>query len=164
MAAQDGSGAELMVARVRNVRNKAIATTGFPEVDDLLATLEPKLQRKALRKGTRAGAKAVMQLAKSLVPIGEGVLQQALTVRTAKGTGRGRLRRGTFGHMVTHRDTGADDPFYARFPEFGTVHWEGDSYIRPALYNSKGQVLSEARRAMIAGVKEIAAKAKKGPR
>lgn len=147
-----------------NVKGKAIATTGFPEVDNLLATLEPKLQKKALRKGTRAGAKAVMQLAKQLVPIGETqVLQTTLTVRTAKGTGRGRFRRGTFGHMVTHRDTGVDDPHYAHFAEFGTIYWEGDAYIRPALYNSKTKVLSEARRAMIAGVNEIAAKAKTGP-
>ena len=64
--------------------------------------------------------------------------------------------------MVTHRDTGADDPHYSHFVEFGTVNWPGgDSYIRPALYNSKDQVLAASRHAMINGVLEIARKAKK---
>lgn len=139
---------------------KNIITTGFREVDNLLATLEPKLQKKAIRKGTRAGAKAVLQKTLELVPIDTGTLHDTMKVRTAVGTGRGRLRRGNFGHMVTHVDRGADDPFYAHFVEFGTVKWEGDRYIRPALYDSKKEVLAEVRKELIKGVNEIAAKAR----
>lgn len=155
-----------------NVKGKSIITTGFPEVDNLLATLEVKLQRKAIRKGTRAGAKIVLQRAKQLVPFGQddgGTLERTLTVRTAKrvvdsGTGKARkLKRGEeFGHEVTHRDTGSDDPFYAHFVEFGTVIWEGNQYIRPALYDTTSKVLAASRKAMIDGVNEIVNKARKG--
>lgn len=152
------------MAKVRNVKTKSIITTGFPEVDNLLATLEPKLQKKAIRKGTRAGAKAVLVIAKRLVPIGEddgGTLQDTLTVRTSGGTGKGKLPRGTLGHMVTHRETGDEDPWYSHFVEFGTVKWVGDPYIRNALYDTKREILAVSRKAIIAGVNEIAAKAKK---
>lgn len=149
------------MAKVRNVKTKNIITTGFPEVDNLLATLEPKLQRKAIRKGLRAGAKLVRERAIALVPYDEGVLQDTLVVRSPKGTARRKLPRGTLGISVTHRTTGDDDPFYAIWVEFGTVKWVGDPYIRPALYDRKVEILAASRRAIIAGVNEIAAKAKK---
>ena len=88
-------------------------------------------------------------------------MQDTLLVRTSGGTGKGKLPRGTLGHMVTHRDTGDEDPFYAVFVEFGTVKWQGDPYIREALYDQKREILAVSRKAMIAGVNEIAAKANK---
>ena len=169
MAAQDGGGSELMP--------EAIITTGFADVDNLLATLEVKLQRKAIRKGTRAGAKVVLPKAKSNVPHGEtGLLESTLTVRVAKevvdesGKFRRKLKRGKeFGHMVTHREGGAGggnpkrpgDPYYSHFVEFGTVFQDEHSYIRRALYDSTDQVLAASRKAIIEGVNEIARKAKK---
>ena len=147
---------------------KNIITTGFPEVDNLLATLEDKLQRGPIRKGTRAGAHVVLPKAKAWVPHDRGVLESTLTVRVANrvldesGKGTRKLKRGEeFGHKVTHRDTGADDPYYSHFVEFGTKFREADSYIRRALYDSTDQVLAASRKAMITGVKEIARKAKK---
>lgn len=154
---------------VQNVRSKAIITTGFPEVDNLLKTLEPKLQKKALRKGTRAGAKVVEQRARALVPHGDsGLLSETLTVRTAKvGPYFKKLKRSEIGHTVWHvqrgGDTGGeDDPFYSVFVEYGTKFFRGDPYIKPALFDSKPRVLAEVRKAIIAGVDEIARKAKKG--
>ena len=138
----------------------SIIMTGDKEVDRLLATLEPKLQKKAIRKGTREGAKVVLERARSLVPVDTGTLLDTMTVRSAVGTGRGRLRRGTIGHMVTHRETGAEDPFYAHFVEFGTRVWQGDRYIRPALYDSAKQVVGASRKAIREGVEEIARKAR----
>ncbi len=171
MAAQDGGRSELMATLKpsANITNKSIITTGFPEVDNLLATLEDKLQKKAIRKGTRAGAKVVLNRSKSLVPHGEtGVLQSTLTVRVASrvvdesGKFLRKLKRGKeFGHMVTHRDTGDDDPYYSHFVEFGTVSQDEQGYIRQALWNSSEQVLSSARHALINGVLEIGLKAKK---
>ncbi len=142
---------------VRNVRTKAIITTGFPEVDDSLKTLDTKLQKKAIRKGTRRGAKEVHKAALQLVPIDTGTLQDTLTVRTAGGK-ENKLPRGTLGHTVVHRTTGAEDPFYSKFVEFGTVKWEGDRYIRIALYDNERQVLSAVRQEIVRGVNEIAAK------
>ena len=160
---------ELMGAFIANINSKSIITTGFPEVDDLLATLEKKLQRKAISKGTRAGAKVVAARARRFVPHDTGLLERTLTVRTAKRvvdsvTGKARkLKRGKeFGHEVTHRDTGSDDPFYSHFVEFGTVKWEGDPYIIPALFDSSSKVLAASRKAIIDGVAEIAKKARKG--
>lgn len=142
---------------VANVRSKAIITTGFPQVDNLLATLEPKLQKKAIRKGTRRGAKEVFKDALQLVPVDFGTLHDTLAVRTAGGK-ENKLPRGTLGHTVVHRTTGAEDPFYSRFVEFGTVKWEGDRYIRIALYDNEKRVLSAVRQEMVRGVNEIAAK------
>jgi len=146
---------------------EAIITTGFAEVDNLLATLEVKLQRKAIRKGTRAGAKVVLPKAKARVPVDSGFLESTLTVRVANrvldenGGGARRLKRGKeFGHQVTHK-TGTGNPFYAHFPEFGTIWQEPQHYIVGALYDSTDQVLAASRKAIIDGVKEIAAKAKK---
>lgn len=151
-----------------NVRTKNIITTGFPEVDNLLATVEPKLQRKAIRKGTRAGAKVVLPKARSFVPHDTGLLESTLTVRVANrvvdeaGGGVRKLKRGKeFGHQVTHRRTGEGDPYYSHFVEFGTVFREADSYLRRALYESRREVLAASRKAIIAGVQEIAARAKK---
>ena len=148
---------------------EAIITTGFSEVDNLLATLEVKLQKKAIRKGTRSGAKVVLPKAKSYVPHGDtGVLESTLTVRVANrvvdenGGGARKLKRGKeFGHQVTHRDTGADDPYYSHFVEFGTKFQDAHAYIRRSLYDSTDQILAASRKAIIDGVNEIAAKAKK---
>lgn len=159
-----------------NVKTKNIITTGFPEVDDLLATLEDKLQKKAIRKGTRAGARVVLPKAKANVPHGlTGLLESTLTVRVAKevvdesGKFRRKLKRGKeFGHMVTHRQGSSGgnpkapgDPYYSHFVEFGTKFQDEHSYIRRALYDSTDQVLAASRKAIIDGVKEILAKAKK---
>lgn len=149
MAAQDGGGKGLMA--------KAVVTTGFPEVDHLLKTLENKLKRKAIRKGTRAGAKIVVARARALVPVDTGLLESTLTVRAAK-----KVERGNIGHSVTHRQSWKEDPFYAHFVEFGTVRWPGGSpYIRPALYDSRTKVVAVARAAMKTGVDEISANARK---
>ena len=85
----------------------------------------------------------------------------SMIVKTAGGRGSGKLPRGTLGHTVTHKTTGAEDPFYAHFVEFGTQKWQGDRYIRLALYASDKEVLATSRKAIIAGVDEIARKAKK---
>jgi HK97 gp10 family phage protein len=157
-------------------RKKAIITTGFPEVDNLLATLETKLQKKAIRKGTRAGAKVVLAKAQAGVPIGDsGLLSETMVVRAAKVRAYDKkLRRWEIGHTVMHLgkkasvltpDNGSGrkrelDPFYSVFVEYGTRKWEGDQYIRPALLESKNAVLSAVRQEIVKGVNEIAAKAR----
>ncbi len=136
-----------------------IILTGDKQVDRMLATLEPKLQKKAIRKGTREGAKIVLQRAKQLVPVDEGTLLRSMSVRTAKREGGQRLPRGTMGHSVQHvQRKGKGDPFYAHFVEFGTVKWEGHKYIRKALYDSRDQIVKANQEAIRAGVLEIAAK------
>ena len=136
---------------------QAVFLTGDKEVDRMLRTLEVKLQRKAFRVGTRAGAKIVLERAKRKVPVDTGTLEDTMTVRAAKGTGKRKFRRGLeFGHTVTHRDTGAEDPFYAHFVEFGTDKWKGKRYIRPALYDSEAEVKAEVIRAIKAALPAIA--------
>ncbi len=152
-------------------RKRAIITTGFPEVDNLLATLEVKLQIKALKKGTRAGTKVVEQRARALVPQGDtGLLLRTLKVRAAKfGTYDRKLKKFEIGHTVIHVEPGGgggsggeDDPFYSIWVEWKTKFHPAQPYIKPALFDSKPRVLAEVRKAIIAGVDEIARKAKKG--
>jgi HK97 gp10 family phage protein len=138
-----------------------LTLTGDKEIDAMLKTLEAKDMPKALRKGTRAGAKVVLEDARRLVPIDTGTLQDTLVVRTAKGRSGKRLPRGTFGHAVTHKDTGAEDPFYAHFVEFGTVKWDGDRYIRQALYDNEDRVRRTNRQEIARAVDAIAAKTKR---
>lgn len=136
-----------------------ITLTGDKQVDSMLATLEPKLQKKAIKKGTREGAKLALQQAKRLVPIDTKTLLRSMTVRTAKREGGQRLSRGLSGHAVVHvQRKGKGDPFYAHFVEFGTKKWHGHRYIRKALYDSQSAIVKANRDAIKEGVIEIARK------
>lgn len=154
---------------------------GDEQLDKMLRTLEPKLQKKAIAKGTRAGAKKVLLKSRSYVPKGDTLtLLKTLSVRAAKRDKGQRLSKGYQGHTVTHaakksvtaaargRGLGgkkgkyAGDPYYSIWQQWGASGRPGTEYLSNALYQSKGEVLSESRKAIATGVNEIAAKQRKG--
>ena len=144
----------------------SIVMTGDRQVDKMLATLLPKLQKKAIRKGTREGAKVVLNTAKSRVPVDEGNLLRTLKVRAAQKdpTTRKPIKRGDIGHSVTHVGPkgeigrGTNDPFYSQFVEYGTVVIDPSRYLRSSLYDNQREVTRQSQKAIARGVEEIARK------
>ena len=124
--------------------------TGDRALNRLLETLPDKVQRKYARLGTRAGAKIVMEEAKSLVPVDEGVLYETLTVRTAKGPHGRRLQKGEVGHAVTHREP--EESFHSLFVGFGTRWMDRDDYMIEALFGKQPEAVAASRKAIKFGV------------
>lgn len=126
-----------------------VIVTGDKELDRLLASLTPKLQKKLSRQATRKSAKdIVLPEAKARVPEDTGDLADSLVVRAVKRS------RGKIGHMVTTKDGFyKGDQFYGAFIEFGTKerkHKSGKpvgqirphefSYLRPAIYDNEERI------------------------
>ena len=133
-----------------------ISVSGLKPIDNMFKTLEPKLQKKALRKGTRDAAKVVLEKAKSRVPVDEGNLLRTMKVRSAQKdpTTRRPLKRGEIGHAVTHvapkgeYGRGSLDPFYSQFVEYGTVVIDATRYLRSSLYDSRKQIVVANQKAL----------------
>jgi len=100
----------------------SVIVTGDKSLDRALATLEPKLQEKGIRKATRAAAKNVLDDVRRRVPKGKTLaLQKSLKVRTARRGNGKRFPRHVMGHAVSTREgLFAGRTFYGGFLEFGT--------------------------------------------
>ena len=61
--------------------NQAIIVTGVKELDRALRNLEPKMQKKAIKKATRVAAKKVLAKTRSLTPKETGAMAKAFGVR-----------------------------------------------------------------------------------
>lgn len=120
----------------------SLMLTGDKALDKKLRELPTKLQKKAIRTATREAAKRVLEEAKRLVPVDEGLLEKSLVVRAAtRGARDRRLGRGVFGHTVTTREgLFQGETFYGGFVEFGTKKWEGDAFLVPALFGTEREV------------------------
>jgi len=151
--------------------NVSIIQTGDKELDALLATMTPQMQKKAIRTATRDGAKFVLRVAKRLVPVDEGDLERSLTVRTAKGNRGKRLDKFTLGHAVSTREgMFQGGQFYGGFIEYGTKQRqtvesenrgriEEDSFMRQALFTSRRQIEALFKRKIKQAANTIKAKA-----
>ena len=131
---------------------KAFQITGVEELDAKLAGMDNTLKKKALRKGSRAGAKIVQQDAIKLVPHDTGELERSLKVRAMKRT-RSKRNRDRVGHSVITGNEAAGasnflrgDYHYGLYQEFGWIHYkdkqfkEGSPFLRPALWGNQHQV------------------------
>lgn len=95
-----------------------VSFTGIKELDDKFATMNESLQKKALRKATRAVAKMVLAEAKAEVRHDTGFLERSLKVKAKK---RSRKYPQTVGLTVGFEDDlFKGDTYYAGFLEFGT--------------------------------------------
>lgn len=93
----------------------SFVATGIEAIDRRLSQLEPKLQKKVIRKAQRAGAKDVLQTAKALAPVKSGRLKKNLKIRSIKRTkGQIGLDIGTASKDFT------GDEFYSSFLIYGT--------------------------------------------
>ena len=151
-------------------RAATMSVSGNKAIDLMFSTLEPKLKRKALRKGTRAGAKVVLEKAKIRVPVDEGNLLRTMKVRAAQRdpTTRRPLQRGEVGHAVTHvapkgeYGRGSLDPFYSQFVEYGTEVIDPSRYLRSSLYDSAIQIVKANQREILKEIPIIAREARFG--
>lgn len=148
----------------------SVSLTGDKQVDMMFRTLETKVKKKVLRKGTREAAKQVLEKAKTRVPVDEGNLLRTLKVRTAQkdATTRRPLKRGEIGHSVTHVapkgefGRGSLDPFYSQFVEYGTVVIDPVRYLRSSLYDSQRQIVETNKKVLRQEIPKIAAEARRG--
>lgn len=158
--------------------------TGDKQLDRFLRSLPLKLQKKGVRKATRASAKIVLADAQRRAPRDTGHLANSLVVRTAKGSRGRRMPRGTFGHSVQTRGGTMfyGDEYYAGFVEYGTKQRrmktktggkitsagfltqglnrgrvEAQPFMRPALYENKRVIRTVFKRLLGIALREIAA-------
>lgn len=115
-----------------------VKVSGLPDLKRELASLVPKLRKRALRNALAAGARVVQREARAGTPVisasalavrkgyrTPGTVRKAISVRTSKLA----RRAGDVGVFVNVRPAKAGargarnpkDPFYWRFLEFGTL-------------------------------------------
>ena len=95
-------------------RDVTVTIAGTRELAAVLKSIPEKEAAKAIRKGTRAGQKAIARVAKRRAPKRTGAMARAVKVRAMK------RRRHRFGHVVVVGDkTFTGDTFYGGFQEFG---------------------------------------------
>lgn len=81
-----------------------------------LRSLEPKLEKKILRKATRAGAKVIAKAAKARAPKLSGLTARAIKVRAAK---RSRKRKSITTLVQNREGDYKGKTYYAAFQEYG---------------------------------------------
>jgi len=147
--------------------------TGLHVLDKALATLEPKLQKKAIRKAARTAAKMILHRAKQLVPVDYGDLSESLKVKSITNL-KGKRHR--IGYMVVAGEgMFIGDVFYGGFVETGTKEryhknkkyvgaMEETSYLRRPLYEMKEAVQQRFLLELDYGIREQASKARAATR
>lgn len=87
---------------------------GLADLQKALDTLPAKIEANILRSALRAGAKVILEEAKSRVPVKTGLLRDGLKVRTG-------LKKGKATATIS---TGGKHGFIAKFMEFGVATHE----------------------------------------
>ena len=99
---------------------------GLNELGRNLSALEPKVARKAFRKGMRAGAQVIANEAKATAPVLTGRLKRAIRVRSLRARGDE-----TVAAQVTTRAKSANAP-HAPLVEGGTKFARARPFLGPA--------------------------------
>ncbi len=133
-----------------------IRLLGVPQLAAEFKALESKIQKKALRKGLRAGAKIIQRAAKANAPKGEtGNLRKFIKLKADK---RSRSRLGIRVRTGTRQqlDIPANDPvYYPGIVEYGSKDRPPQPYMRPAFNTSKGGAKREIIKAIRAFISTI---------
>lgn len=125
---------------------------GLSPVLDKLKGLSLRLQKKALRKGVRAGANIFRDAARANVPVETGLTKRnIITQVSAKKdsvTGRVGVRGGG-------KNSG-NNPFYWRFVELGFYHKNSGQHIKakPFMRNAQSQNIDKATNAVSEAVRQ----------
>lgn len=110
-------------------------TVDIREVTRALKELEPKVQKKIVKKAMRKGMKIVQQSAKDHAPVETGTTKDAIKVRAAK------LGRKSIGIDVrVGEGEYKGETYYAAFLEYGTSKMEPKPFMRTAYDTKKDQV------------------------
>jgi len=113
-----------------------VTVKGVDKVNKKLDSLKKKVLKKAIRKGSRAGAKIVQSKARDLAPVKTGALKKGLKVRALP-----RSRR-YVGTMVRLADTG--EVFYGAFVDLGTHRIEARHFLKQAADDEKERAINTA--------------------
>lgn len=135
---------------------------GFEEVTRVFETLEPKLQKKALRPALRAGAKVIQKDAKRRAHKRSGLNARWIKVKSLK---RSRKSIGVSIQTGTREQLGipaSDRGYYPFSEEFGTRTNAPHPYMKPALVTKReeatkavGDELGKRQNKIIAGMKKV---------
>lgn len=146
-----------------------VQITGFKKLRNNINRLEKGLQRRVYNRAVRAGGKIVVATAKSAVPKRTGRLAASLVYRASS-----KPSKGLFGVKITvkgnaaaggrtsqRRGVGAvyrPDAVerYYRFVETGTKYHAAKPFLKPALQNQSGAVLSAIKRELESGLEREA--------
>jgi HK97 gp10 family phage protein len=141
-------------------RNGLVVVTGVPAIDRRLKTLEPKVQRKYVRKSIRSGLKVVAAGVKAEAPAVTGATRRAVKVRAVKQRRRGAIEmevRIAADETTVKVSAGTGKrAFIPAIVEFGRKGVEPDPFARRA-YEAKGDLARDiAQRELVAGVEKEA--------
>lgn len=122
-----------------------VILTGVKQIDKKLKTLEPKLQKKVLRKAMRTGMKDIQQEIKARIPKDTGETAKSIKVRS------GKARRGDIKIEVRSQD----DNFVAKFLEYGTSNMAARPTFRPVFDEMGEQARKKTENEILKGLDEI---------
>ena len=92
----------------------AVTIVGAKELQRILKNIPKKVAIKAIKKGSKEGAKIIQRRAKSLAPRKTGQTRKAVKARMMK---RSRVRVGAI--IIVGAGDYKDDEYYASFQEYG---------------------------------------------
>lgn len=144
---------------------------GLRELSQLMQKLPVEVARKHLVKGLKAGAKPVRDEAEARAPVLKepdprrraGTLKRNIRIATVRQTDHDaavkvgvrklgakaitafKFKQWKAGRGIVGGAFNPDDPFYARFVEFGTSKMGAQPFLRPALYAQKETAIERMR-------------------
>lgn len=126
--------------------NNAVILTGVKEIDRKLKTLEPKLQKKVLRKAMRAGMKGIQQEIKARMPKDSGETARGVKTRAGKNQKRG---------SISIEVRSQDDNYIAKWLEFGTSKMAARPTFRPVFDEKGDEARAKTEREILKGIDGI---------
>lgn len=120
------------------------AVRGAKELEALLKRLPPKVAKRVVNNGLRAGARVIRDEAKARVPKLTGQLEKGIVVATVKG----EVKVG-FKPPVSRR---------AHFTEYGTETQPAQPFMRPAIDTKGPEAIRKIGEVMGKGVEKEAGK------
>jgi HK97 gp10 family phage protein len=142
---------------------------GFRELQRALAELPKSTGRNVLRRVAKGALEPMAVKARSMAPVDEGNLRDAIMVsekRTKRVTRVNRFDRNTGVEMAMGPVSGKGILNYATFAEFGTIDTRARPFMRPSWYGGKNEALeyikSNLGNEINKAAKRLAKKAEKG--
>lgn len=144
--------------------NLEIKIVGLEGVEDALAEAGPKLAKRALREGLKAGAEVFIEAAKANAPVLKegtpqrypGELRDSIIEKTVLSSSAGS-GEAIVGPEYKKQDGEQSPGVWGRFVEFGSIHGDAQPYMRPAFDSEKDRALDAFAAKMREGVEELKA-------
>lgn len=142
--------------------NVTVKITGLEKLRETLLEAGPKLAKRTVRQGLKAGAEIFVDSAKSHAPIlKEGTPQRRpgelrdsidMSIKLSTKEDRGVAHVGP----KTTKGGGSEQPgVWGMFVEFGSIHGAAQPYLRPAYEDSKERALAKFTDVMREGMETL---------